>query len=147
MNIPDPSRVTDALIEALTTTCERPFGDAEAPPDDTGDTLATPSYPYGVVELVPGGAIDGDTSQPAGMADLVYQVTAVGQTRKQAERLLGRAHTNLLAVDPEGGWAMPIDAAGHDTVTRGVDTLGGTTREGPLFNAVARYKLSVHRSS
>lgn len=146
MAVPDPSRITDALIAALTDACERPFGDAEAPPDDTGDTLTVPSYPYGIVELVPGGGIDGDASQPAGMANLVYQITTVGQTRQQAERLLGRAHLHLLAT-AAAGWAMPITAAGHDVITRGVDSLGGTTREGPLFNAVARYVLGIHRTA
>jgi hypothetical protein len=79
--------------------------------DGSGDGL---SVPYCVVYNISGGRMSGNLDDPFEDADLVYQVTCVGQTREQAEWVADKATVTLVnglsvtgrsivLVTPEGG--------------------------------------------
>lgn len=75
--------------------------------------------PYMVVYSIQGGEMSGSLERPFEDADLVYQVTCVGETREQAEWVADRAMSllegfvvtdrNIALVSPEGGPGTRVD--------------------------------------
>lgn len=72
---------TQGLLDALDA-APFPIGDAEAPrnPDDSEI-----DPPYIVLYPIPGGTFDGPLSDSQADVTLIYQITAVGITRSQAQ--------------------------------------------------------------
>ncbi len=139
MTVPNANHATAAVIVALAQATGRPFGDGQAPDPERGE----PDYPYGIVEVIPGGQAYGDCGQPSSMLDLVVQVTCVAPTREGAAALGARAFQVLLAKVPDG-FAKPITPAAPTRVMNRVhDSSGGVAREGILFNAIDRYVLTL----
>lgn len=148
--------VTDALIAALAAGTGRPWGDGVAP----GPQNAPPPYPYGLVYAIPGGTTEGDAGHPDSIATQVFQLTAVGRVRWEAENLGMRARGVILDRDGSG-WAWPIDAYivnvtgtgpvnrtlsvsdGLAVWARRLDSTGGHFREGAVSNWVDRFVLSI----
>lgn len=151
---PGVTHVTDALVEMLATASTLKVGDGEAPPD------VEPSRPYLVVYAIPGGYSEDDAAVSAAVVWVVYQVTAVGNTRHEAEAARDAAHTAIVArTAGTGAFVRTVDGyhlknagatvrslATHDGLRvceREHDSTGGTTAEGSVFNAVERYRLQI----
>lgn len=144
MNVPNRRTVTDALIVMLEAATGRPVGDFDSPVDGTEPVpMPVAGYPYLVVASIAGGGSTGSVASSADTLTIVYQLTAVGLRRDQAEALSARAHQAMLEVALTGGWAHPIAAAGHTVAIRVHDSSGGTDIDGPFVNAVERYALDV----
>jgi len=143
----DHSLVTDWLI-ALLEGMEGGFavGDHAAPPgaDPRED-------PYLVVWEIPGGSVEGPAlTAPEADHSIVYQVDAVGFTRKQAQRLAARAGRAVAGRDAVTGAYLvaassPAGLSVHDRISEGA--FGGVTVEGTapdeVYTVPNRYVLTV----
>lgn len=151
---PGVTHVTDALVEMLAAASTLKVGDGEAPAE------VEPSRPYLVVYAIPGGYSEDDAALSAGVVWIVYQVTAVGNTRHEAEAARDVAHTAMMGrTAGTGAFVRTIDgyhakdaAATARTLSvsdglrvceREHDSTGGTLAEGSVFNAVERYRLEI----
>lgn len=139
MSVPNSDHAIDALLHTLRAGTGRPWGDEEAPDPPVGD----PDYPYGFLELIPGGEVYGDVGQPSSMRDIVVQLTAVAPTRKGATALAARAFQVMLAMAADGYTSAITPAPPTVVISREHDSSGGVLREGPLHNAVDRYVLTL----
>lgn len=90
MSVPVLRKHTDALIATL----EAAISGGNF---TVGDAEAENAPPTMVVYDIPGGRSYGTVAAPNEDADLVYQVTCVGETREQAEWLADKAISTLLA--------------------------------------------------
>ena len=117
---------TDAIVAALEA-AGLTVGDAEAP---------TFSPPYVVVYPILGGALYGVMLKPHREAELLYQVTCVGLSRRQAQWLQDEARGVLL-----GGVAV----AGYQVEHVVPELVSGVTREDEgattLFVAREQYRI------
>lgn len=150
---PATAEVTTAVIAMLAANVAHPIGDGRAP------SGAVEADGYVVVEVIDGGqpALS-DLGSPGSPATTVIQVTAVGQTRLQAQAIADACRGALLARSAgTGAFVHPIDAfaypggitksleadAGVVVWRRDVDMDGGILMEGPTFNAPVRYTLGL----
>lgn len=127
MSLPSLRLHTDALIAALQG-LGLTVGDAEAP---------NVSAPYVTVYPIAGGSRNGTIEAPDDDAELVYQVTCVGQKREQAEWLADKVLT-LLGKDTISVTGRKISRVSlqlHPTITRSDDTAP------PLFYATPRLRV------
>jgi hypothetical protein len=140
-------KFTNLLIEWLNTelgSVSNGFGDHEAPPrsDETKG--------WGIVYTITGGHYD-----DSGLFDeynagaIVYQVTSVGRTRKQAEYLADRVRALMYdlsggkpSVPAPDGWV--VAAVQPDEGSPGVDRAGEAPRV--VFNVPERFTLRVSRA-
>lgn len=134
--VPQLRTITDALVAMLTAHVGRPVGDAQVPADV--------GLPYLIVYPLPTGDIYGDLESPQGMAQVPFQLTAVGERRDQLDALLDRARHAIL--DRVGSsFTNPIAPAGATVIDR--EWSGGTVLEPDLMNEVPqkvdRYTLHV----
>lgn len=136
MSLPVLRTHTDAILGHLETQTSLPVGDAVAP-DDIED--ASGFIPHLVLYPIVGGHLDGTVANPDEDAALRFQVTAIGETREQAEWAADRARAALLST------ALTVT---DRRVTRVYNEFtGGTTRDDEtredagmsLFYAVDRY--------
>lgn len=123
---------TDAVITALED-AGLTVGDGEAPADAGRQADGSFDH-YVVVYSIPGGARSGTLEAPFEDGDLIFQVTCVGESRRQAEWLVDKAEDILDGVTVAGRriHAMPESNPG---VTRDDDL------SPPLFYATPRYRL------
>lgn len=133
--IPARRPVTDGLILMLQKAQLRPVGDGDAQWVDA-------DLPYLVVEQV--GTVDtaGDVSHPLGMADVVWQVTAVGRNRQSAEVAMDQARAAILDKDGDG-WVNDIDALPTVVFGRWGDGEGGMVIDENVVNVSERFRLSI----
>lgn len=131
MTTPDTRLTTAALLTHLATT-GLAVGDAVAPDDST--------RPYLVLYRI--GDFDITGPLRGGSEDAIpqYQVTAVGDTREQAEWAQTKARTAMTATDP-------TSPAGYRMYRPRLSPGPGTTRDNgfdpPLFYAVDSYRFNV----
>lgn len=120
---------TDGVIAALEAVDELNVGDA------TGKDLP---LPYAVVYAIPGGDSSGTLERPDEDAELVYQVTCVGKSRRQAEWAVDKAMSALL-----DGFAVE----GREITRVWVDSFGGIRRDDdatpPLFSGMPRFRVKT----
>lgn len=133
--IPPRRPVTDALLAMLAAVTLRPVGDGDAQWSD--DDL-----PYLVVEQLPGGVSGGDVSHPHGMAEVVWQVTAVGSVRKSAEIAMDNARAAILDKDADG-WVNDLPALPTVVFSRSWDSDAGLTVDGPVVSISERFRLGL----
>lgn len=140
--------VTNGLLAMLRDVVARPVGDAVVPGPLTGtDDLV----PYTIVYGMPGGRYTGppllgsETS-----AQLVYQVTSVGETREQAEALADRNRDAILAMHTDAaGWLNPISAGpgrhvmSRDTVAGPGEAVAGDGPPDSVWHVDERFVLHV----
>lgn len=144
MTAPDVGATITAVISMLEAATGRPVGDHQAPGRDD----RPPSLPYAVVEHVPGGTTAGSAATSIDTIGVVVQVTSVGERRDQASALAHRVLVAMTARD-EAGWKWPLTVENlhGETAARVLDrrheTAGGVDREGPLFNAIDLYLVTV----
>lgn len=128
MSLPVLREHTDGVITALQGLGVA-VGDAEAP--------SGVAPPYCVVYPIPGGDTYGTLGAPNDDAELVYQVTCVGVSRKQAEWLADKA-LGLLAGLSITGRSVPVVS---------LDSAPGIQRDDtkspPLFWAAPRFRLTT----
>lgn len=126
MTLPIVREHTDAVIAALQAT-GLTVGDSQAPAG---------APPYGVVYPISGGDSYGTLGDRNGDAELVYQVTCVGSSRKQAEWVADKA-LGLLA-----GFAAPT---GRSVPLVALESMPGIQRDDekspPLFYATPRFRV------
>lgn len=120
---------TDGVIAALEA-AELAVGDAEG--ELEGEDLQAP---YCVVYSIPGGSRGGSLENPHEDAELVYQVTCVGETRRQAEWVADKANV-LLAGFPVTGRSIAFVEISSNPGVRRDDTVSP-----PLFYATPRYRI------
>ena len=116
---------TNGVISALETT-DLPVGRAEAPDDP---------LPYYVVYPIPGGRVMGNLDDPHGDAELVYQVTCVGETSEQVELLVDKAMALLDGIEVPGRSISQVDIDTNAGVRRGDESAP------PLFYATPRFTI------
>ena len=126
--------VTDAVEAALDAALPVPVGDGAAPDG------AVP--PYLVVSYLGGSDAPLDLGGGWVLGEgperwFTYQLTAVGESRKAAEHLCRTAH-HLLWADN-----LPVNVTGGRVARRRLVRDYGSTREGTIYNAVARVRLLV----
>lgn len=106
-----------------------PVGDGE-PPKGPLD------LPYLILYPIPGGSVSGPAWADASRdATFVYQVTSVGDSREQCEKLADRVRPRMLA----GGFTMPGAVVGSSWL----DSSGGVDQEGALFSAADRFAFAL----
>lgn len=132
--------VTSALVDMLAATTRHPAGDGDA--SFTGD-----EHPYTVVDALPGGVPGGHVGAPDTVADVVWQVTAVGETRAQAEGLMDRARTAILARDDSGAYVNALDALPTVVVARRWDGDGGLVVDAGVVNVSERFRFTIRATS
>lgn len=141
MSLPNADHAFEAVLATLRASTGMAWGDTDAP--GAQRTIPDATRPYGVAQIMPGGATGGDVAQPDGMRSIVVQLTAVAVTEKGARAAAERAHQTMLARGP-GGFVAPITPAPPTyVVNRSFDSSGGVDREGPLYNSVARYVIDL----
>lgn len=94
MNWPTTRELTSALVTALATTGEQ-VGDGQAPAG--ASALLASGAPYLVVHSLPARTIEGPLNDINADGWLLYQVTAVGVDRIQAENTRELARTAVFA--------------------------------------------------
>jgi hypothetical protein len=125
MALPVIREHTDAVIAALTSAVP-PVGDAQAP---------TGNPPYVVVYLV-GGRTYGTLAARNDDAELIYQVTCVGSSRKEAEWRADKAKDTLLAGLAVTARSVPlVTFLGIPAIQR--EDVGTTTR----YSAIPRFRV------
>lgn len=137
MSHPDTRLHTDAIRSRLSTGSGLQVGDAEAPTND--------ARPYLVLFPLSPGNIEGPLNDQAADHWLEYQVTAVGDTREQAEWAQTKSRDAFLGgtnPTPPSGYAYQRDPEliPGQAVTRD-DAL-----QPPLFYAVDIYRFQVSPS-
>lgn len=115
----------DAVITALQA-AGLTIGDAEAPAGDP---------PYGVVYQIPSGQFDGSLADPNADAELVYQVTCVGETREQAQWVVDKAMALLNGFEITGRSIARVSLDAAPGVIRDDDL------DPPLFYATPRFRV------
>jgi len=129
VSLPSVREHTDAVIAALEA-LGLTVGDAVAP--------AGIDPPYVVVYAIPGGGTAGPLATPHDDAVLVYQVTCVGDSRKQAEWLEDSALSLLT-----GGIAV----TGRRVLWIALDLSGGVQRDDqvtpPKFWSAPRFRIAT----
>lgn len=134
----EPQHVTDAFIAMLEAATAMAVGDHEAPPDRT--------LPYLIVYRIDGGGFSGPAwDDSTADATYVFQVTAVGEARVQAEALAGRVRSRILSRDADGRWDFPLALpAPYKEMSRGPDASpAGPDRVGTLWHVPDRYQITV----
>jgi hypothetical protein len=126
---------TDAVIAALEAVGLL-VGDGEAPTEDHGHQDDGSFINYVVVYPLPGGTRSGNLDDPYGDAQLPFQVTCVGRSRRQAQWLLDEVEVILDGVTVAGRSIHPMPDSNPGVVRD--DDLGK-----PLFYATPRYKLKT----
>lgn len=136
--------VTDALIELIVSSTNRPCGDHRSPPDGVLEDGYTFLY------SIEGGSFDGaPLGPPEPDATLVYQVNSIGASREQVEQLAERVRATLIGRDNSGGYRSPFPIlSGLKVINRasqgflpGVISDGPTGRE--VYSIPERYRISV----
>ncbi len=121
--------VTDALVATLAALGDFEVGDGGAP-ESAGSK-------YAVVYGLPDNGADGPANDPWADVQHVYQITAVGQTRKQAEWVADVCRAAILN--------DPITISGRQVIQRRPLTTGPVERDDdmpvPLFYSIATYEL------
>jgi len=131
---------TDAVVYNLDA-AELVVGDGEKP--DAGGWQGSPGSStfvgYVVVHPIPGGTTDGTLEAPEERAEALYQLSAVGATRQQAEFIADRTREVMLQ------WPLVIAGRVVDLVS--TDTLGGAVRDDagqpPLYQVADRYRITT----
>lgn len=130
MTHPDTRLATDSIVAHLASETGLDVGDGIAPADTT--------RPYLVVYRIGAFNTDGPLRGASEDQWAQYQVTAVGDTREQAEWALGKTRTAILdaAITPPSGYTWgkaPIIDEGPST--------RDDSFQPPLFYAVETYRL------
>lgn len=120
--------VTNAVIAALTTAAPADVrvGDGRTPNGAgwQGDIGRSKFVGYVVVDVYPGGILDGDLADPYSDAEILIGVRSIGATRDHAELVADIARTTLLAAG-----SLDITGSGHQVTHVGLDALGGVRRD------------------
>lgn len=126
MSVPLLREHTDAVIAKLVG-AGLTVGDGESP-----------EPPGCAVYTIPGGRSYGSLESPNEDADLVYQVTCVGETREQAEWVADKATTALL-----GG----LTVADRHVAQVDIDSFPGTRRDDTasphVFISTPRFRVTT----
>lgn len=97
---------------------------ARTQPDPAAD------YPYGILYDIPGGARDGDYEDYSKDATFVYQFSAIGLRRDQAQLIGDRAGT-IVCGRTNGQYTSPLTApAGLTVMSRELDLPAGIQQQG-----------------
>jgi hypothetical protein len=96
---PPRTVVTDALVDMLAAVTLRPCWGPDGP-DPTHDNYGL--FPYLVVDLVGAGVSYGTVGAPEDTAEVVWQVTAVGETFTSAQIAMDKARAAILERDGLG---------------------------------------------
>lgn len=127
----------DAILAALTA-AGLTVGDAEPPSAPFGWRPDGSFLPYIIAYPLPG-LFDGTLAEHADDADVVYQLTCVGETRAAAVLLEDRANAILLP--------GTLSVAGRSVTHVRLDAAGGTRRDDtvqpPVFISTPRYRIST----
>lgn len=132
--------LTDAIIAALDV-AGITVGDGEKPAGGGWDDVARLSDHGGYVLLYPlvGGTTAGPISDLAADATVLYQLTAVGASRQQAEWIADQARVVMLS--------KAFAPAGRVVTLVVIDMLGGATRDDagktPLWFSPDRYSVTT----
>ena len=131
MPLPLKQKHTDAVIAKLAGTSGFSTFDSNAPaPEDRPEK-------YVVVYPIPGGSRGGTLAGPFDDAEIVYQVTCVGQTRQQAEWVRDKVEAALLTGITVSGRHIPlVRPEGGDDGTYRDDTVTP-----PLYYTTPRYRV------
>lgn len=128
MSAPALRTHTDAVIAKL-----------EAAGLNVGDADAEGlTAPYAVLYDIPGGRSFGTLENPNDDAELVFQVTCVGETREQSAWVADKAITALLS---------GLTVSGRSIARVTIDSFPGTFPERdaspPLFTSTPRFRLTT----
>lgn len=136
MSVHRGRKVTDAVIAALDA-AGLTVGDGQKPDSAGWNAARTRFEPYVVVHGLPGGTTDGPLDDADADAEPLYQITAHGASRAQAEWCADEARTVMLAA------AFTI--SGRTVAQVSIDMLGGCRRvddlQPPQWQAVDRYRV------
>lgn len=126
MTVPSLRSHTDAFIAAL-----------EAIGLEVGDATAPVPRPekYVVVHTIPGGRISGTLENPHEDAEIVYQATCVGSTRRQAQWVTDKAMQILNGFLVDGRAITFVDIDGVPDVRQ------DTTLTPPLYYSTPRFRV------
>jgi hypothetical protein len=130
MTMPSQRVHTDGIIAALVA-AGLTVGDAEKPEDA--------EVPYAVVYPIPGGRTTGTLAAKDDDVVLVYQVTCVGESRKQAEWAADKARALLTPGS--------VSVTGRKVLTVYLDFNGGVERDDDvapaLFYCAPRFRITT----
>lgn len=137
---PPRTVVTDALVDMLAAVTLRPCWGPDGP-DPTHDNYGL--FPYLVVDLVGAGVSYGTVGAPEDTAEVVWQVTAVGETFTSAQIAMDKARAAILERDGTGdGFTNQLLANSVTVTNRAWDSDAGTQVEGPIVNVAERFRLT-----
>lgn len=130
LSITDTRLATDAVITALATTGKQ-IGDGVAP--------AAAVFPYAVVTPLADVGYSGPINDGQADVEMAWQVTAVGQTRSQAQWMQDACRDALIngSLSISGRTVMTIDLSGGSGVERDDDF------QPPLFYAVDIFEIML----
>lgn len=131
---------TEGVIAALEAEAQFPVGDHKAP--DGGGRQTDGSFDkYVVVYRIPGGSRGGNLDGAYGDAELIYQVTCVGSSARQAEWLADRVDEALLGGVSVSGRRVRVIPHDNPAGAREDDVTPS------IFSATPRYRLMTTPSS
>lgn len=137
---PPRTVVTDALVAMLAAVTHRPCWGPSGP-DPTDDAYAL--MPYLVVDLIGAGVSYGSVGAPDDTAEVVWQVTAVGETFESCQIAMDKARTAILERDGLGdGFSNTLPASFVTVVNRAWDGDAGTQVDGGIVNVAERFRLT-----
>ena len=120
----------EAVVAYLATATNKNIGYVVAPEDRT--------LPYAVLHPVGGTGDQGAWADPAEDASLVFQVTSVGGSPKQAQWMASQINQAFMDLDSE------ITVTSGSVQGRSTDTLGPVTPSGEdLYNVTDIYRARV----
>lgn len=138
---PPRTVVTDALVAMLAQVTHRPCWGPGGP--DPTVTITYDLMPYLVVDLIGAGISYGSAGAPDDTAEVVWQVTAVGETFESCQVAMDKARTAILERDGAGdGFSNTLPAAFVTVVNRTWEGDAGTQVEGGIVNVAERFRLT-----
>jgi hypothetical protein len=134
---------TDAILTMLRAATGKKIGDHEMV------DVVPEGEPWAILYSLPGTTLDGPWGDPLADAELVYQVTSVGLTRKQCEMMQDLVRRTMIKPNGLGGWTIALGPpAGWAVVSRVMEEPGGgIDQAGPVGNrtvtAVDRFTVTI----
>lgn len=135
--------VTDTVIELLERATQKRCGDSTSPQNEDGSFVEPP---YTILYTIAGGSFSGPMYfQPEADVTLMYQVTSVGVTRKQAQWLATKVREAITGRDQFGRFVHVMFPPDGVIVMdrRSEGALGGVERESSVYVAHDTYTVET----
>lgn len=136
--------IDDAVLEMLTRALSFPVGFALVP---EGVDFARPKYAVLTPVDNTGETYGPPLAAPEADAALEYDVTSVGEDRRQAAWIADEVRRIMVGRNAHGAFLADLDAQGHYVDSReGVGVIGAPRLESGVWQVVDSYRVRVSRA-